>query len=277
LLEEWQETKTGLYRKDNNEFPHGLFDPAWKLKLQTVADRLQGYFNHPEQKSNGRVGQLKRKIVVSLDKYYIGKETSPLDDDNELLRDDEPITTSSDLVLRSAERKLQPLVDAGIEFRRGKRLTFAEMRKLKKDVVLHADGTLTARRLTCKDHIRLENRAFVVRERAWNNLQKFGRFAEVAAASGIPLTDIDYAARWGDQNDFRCDELDWDAILKATEEVSGVAAKRNRIEATRRKKVHQNASQRGRRKLNEIQSFGLLDLRVGFGHPVTHNGGGRGS
>jgi hypothetical protein len=114
LLEEWKATKTGLYRKDNNEFPHGLFDPAWKLKLQTVADRLQGYFDHTKPKSNGRVGELKRKIVVSLDKHDIGKETSPLDDDNELLRDDQPITTSSDLVLRSSDQNLQPLVDAGI-------------------------------------------------------------------------------------------------------------------------------------------------------------------
>jgi hypothetical protein len=59
LLEEWKATGTGLYRKDNNEFPHGLFDPKWKLRLQTVADRFQGYFDHPEPKSNGRVGELK--------------------------------------------------------------------------------------------------------------------------------------------------------------------------------------------------------------------------
>lgn len=52
---------------------------------------------------------------MSLDKHFIGKETSPLDDDNEDTQDDEPITTSSDLVLRSADRNLQPLTDVEIE------------------------------------------------------------------------------------------------------------------------------------------------------------------
>ena len=191
LIEEWKTAKTGLFRKDNNEFPHGLFDPAWRLRLQTVADRLQGYFDHPEPKSIGRVGELKRKIVVSVDKHYIGKETSPLDDDNELLPDDEPITTSSDLVLRSADQNLQPLVDAGIEFRRGKRLTFEEMRKLKKDVVLHADGTLTARRLTVEDCLALDVPGWATRNKAWKNLQKYGQFPEVARVAGMPVTDID--------------------------------------------------------------------------------------
>jgi hypothetical protein len=32
LIEEWKTSKTvGLFRRDNNEFPHGLFDPAWRL------------------------------------------------------------------------------------------------------------------------------------------------------------------------------------------------------------------------------------------------------
>jgi hypothetical protein len=142
LIEEWKATKTGLYRRDNNEFPHGLFDPAWRLKLQTVADVLRWYFYHDEVKSSGDVGELRRKVVVSLDKHYIGKETSLLDDANEDTQDDEPITTSSDLVLRSIDRNLQPLIDARIEdcpelieafskLKRGKRLTFAEMKDIR--------------------------------------------------------------------------------------------------------------------------------------------------
>ena len=133
LIEQWKATGDGLFRRDNNEFPHGLFDPAWRLKLQTVADKLRGYFYHDEIKSSGEAGQLQRKIVVSLDKHYIGKETSPLDDDNEDTQDDTPITTSSDLVLQSADRNLQPIMDVEIEdgavltgafakVRRGKRL-----------------------------------------------------------------------------------------------------------------------------------------------------------
>jgi hypothetical protein len=269
LLEEWKATGTGLYRKDNNEFPQGLFDPKWKLRLQTVADRLQGYFDHPEPKSNGRVGELKRKIVVSLDKHYIGKETSPLDDDNELLRDDEPITTSSDLVLRSVDRNLQPLIDAGIPFRQGKRLTFAEMHKLKKDVVLHADGTLTARRLTCKEYLAIDVPGWAIRNKAWKNLQRVGRFAEMAAKTGMPVTDIDYAARFGDQCDFRCDEFDWAAILKATEDVLGIAARRERVKAAKRKKANWTLSWKGRQNVsmlfNEMQA---RKTRQGPGQPV---------
>ena len=115
LIEEWKTAKAGLFRRDNNEFPHGLFDPAWRLKLETMAETLSRYFRHEEPKSVGETGELKRRVIVSLDKHFIGKETNPLDDDNEDAQDDEPIVTSSDLVLRSGDRNLQPLIDAGIK------------------------------------------------------------------------------------------------------------------------------------------------------------------
>jgi hypothetical protein len=83
LIKEWETGKTGLFRRDNNEFPHGLFDPAWRLKLETVAETLAGYFRHEEPKSVGETEELKRRVIVSLDKHFIGKETNPLDDDNE--------------------------------------------------------------------------------------------------------------------------------------------------------------------------------------------------
>ena len=50
----------------------------------------------------------------SLDKHFIGKETTPLDDDNELIDDEEPVLECNDLVLRSTDRNLKPLVDAGL-------------------------------------------------------------------------------------------------------------------------------------------------------------------
>jgi len=104
LIKEWETSKTGLFRRDNNEFPYGLFDPAWRLKLETMAETLPGYFRHEEPKSVGETGELKRRVIVSLDKHFIGKETNPLDDDNDDAQDDEPIVTSNDLVLRSGDR-----------------------------------------------------------------------------------------------------------------------------------------------------------------------------
>jgi hypothetical protein len=253
-----------------------LFNPDWKLRLQTVADRLRGYFDHPEPKSNGRVGELKRKIIVSLDKHYIGKETSPLDDDNELLID-EPITTSSDLVLRGAEQNLQPLIDVGIEFadavqdqrfRRGKRLTFAEMHKLKKDVVLHANGALSQRELTVEDYLAIDVPGWATRNKAWKNLRRLGEFPAVAELTGMPLEDIDHAARRGGESDFRCEEFDWDAILKATEDLMGTTARREAVKAARRKNVNWNMNRRGRaaasKLLDEIQDKKLVLFNTGI-------------
>jgi hypothetical protein len=107
-----------------HKFPHGLFDPKWRLSLCTAAQYLEGYFDKAEVKSDGKIGELRRKTVVSIDKHFIGKETTPLDDDNELIDDgEEPVLECNELVLRSNDRNLQPLIDAAIEFRRGKRLT----------------------------------------------------------------------------------------------------------------------------------------------------------
>jgi hypothetical protein len=54
LIEEWKTSETGLFRRDTNEVPHGLFDPKWKLSLCTVAQYLQGYFDHGELKIEWR-------------------------------------------------------------------------------------------------------------------------------------------------------------------------------------------------------------------------------
>ena len=197
LIEEWKTNETGLFRRDRHEFPHGLFDPKWKLSLCTVAQYLQGYFDHGELKSNGEIGELHRKTIVSLDKHFIGKETTPLDDDNELIDDgEEPVLECNELVLRSGDRNLQPLVDAGIEFRQGKRLTFKEIDALKSSVKIIEDGKL-AKRGEMDDRTNADVLAWKTRTKTWQMLCSFGRFPEIAEISGIAIDALDYAARVG--------------------------------------------------------------------------------
>ena len=107
LVDYWKNTKTGIFRRDTHEFPHGLFDPDWRLTLTTIAQYLEGYFDHSELKSDGLTGELRRKAFVSLDKHFIGKETTPLDADNEFIGDDEPVLDCNEPVLRSNDRNLQ--------------------------------------------------------------------------------------------------------------------------------------------------------------------------
>jgi hypothetical protein len=64
------------------------------------------------------------------------------------------------------------------------------------------------RRLTVEDCLALDVPGWSTRNTAWKNLQKYGQFQEVAGITGMPVTDIDYAARFGGQCDFRCDEFD---------------------------------------------------------------------
>src|ERR1700737_671757 len=65
------------------------------------------------------------------------------------------------------------------------------------DLVLHADGTLSQRQLTVKDYLAIDVPGWATRGQAWKNLRKLGEFPEVARATGIPLADIDHAARRG--------------------------------------------------------------------------------
>lgn len=206
LIDEWRTTKTGLFRRDNNEFPHGLFNPEWKLRLETVAEALRGYFDHEEPKSVGSFGKLRRRHIVSLDKHFIGKETSPLDDHNEDAQDDEPITTSNDLVIRGRDLNLQPLIDAGIEFRKtGRRLTVAELKTIRNRTILHDNGTL-ADRGAVEDgyaHGYFSDPVWAARLKAWKELNEFGRFGDVAGVAGLQMADVEYVAkRW--RLDRRC-------------------------------------------------------------------------
>jgi hypothetical protein len=168
-------------------------------------------------KSDGHQGELRRKTIVSIDKHFIGKETTPLDDDNELIDDgEEPVLECNELVLRSNDRNLQPLIDAGIEFRGSHifristtlpatkyyapKLTYAEMSSITSSVEILEDGTL-AKRSEADEKLDDNDRAFGARLKTWRMLCSFGRFAEISELSKIPLDAIDYAARFGNHDD----------------------------------------------------------------------------
>ena len=65
----------GLYRRDNGQFPHEMFNPEYGLTFKTVVEALTGYFTHPEYKSEGRYGFLARRKLVILNQELIGKES----------------------------------------------------------------------------------------------------------------------------------------------------------------------------------------------------------
>jgi hypothetical protein len=72
------EGNEGLYRRDNGQFPKEMFDPRFSLKFKTTGEHLINYFIHPEFKSVGKYGQLKRRKLAVLDHVYVGKETSSI-------------------------------------------------------------------------------------------------------------------------------------------------------------------------------------------------------
>jgi hypothetical protein len=77
-----------LFRRDNNELIKPYLDAG--LDLVTVSERVEKYFNHGEAKSQGSNGLLSRKCVAGLSKIWIGKESHPLAD-TEDLPDDETL------------------------------------------------------------------------------------------------------------------------------------------------------------------------------------------
>jgi transcriptional regulator with XRE-family HTH domain len=70
-----------LRRFDNNKFPAEIFIERYHLRLTTVADCLDNYFDHPELKSHGHTGVLDRRRMVIIDHEYVGKETNSLVDE----------------------------------------------------------------------------------------------------------------------------------------------------------------------------------------------------
>lgn len=270
LIEEWKTSKTGLFRRDNHEFPHGLFDPGWRLRLKTVAEALAGYFRHEEPKSVGETGELRRRIIVSLDKHFIGKETNPLDDDVELAQDDEnPLVTSCDRVLRDDDRNLLPLLDAGLEgkylskLQQGKRFTPAELDIIKSRTNLLENGALVARGAVEDGYVHgyVSDPVWAARLKTWRELNTLHKsklcFEDIAKLSDVPIEDIEAAARDGGYDD-KCLDIDWDAIQAALNVLKGRTKRLARLKATSRKETARVERRRDKRKgvilLTELQA-----------------------
>ena len=77
------------YRRDTNEPIRPFLETG--MELQTVADRVRGYFAHNEAKSVGTVGLLERKCIIGLSKAWIGKESHPYADTLNDAPDDETL------------------------------------------------------------------------------------------------------------------------------------------------------------------------------------------
>lgn len=273
MIEEWKTTKTGLFRRDNNEFPHGLFDPAWKLSLCSVAGYLRGYFDKSEVKSDGETGELKRKTVISIDKHFIGKETTPLDDDSELIDEEDAVLTCDDLVYRGGDQNLRPLIEASIEVRRGKRLTHAEIDALKSTVEIRKDGTLAERYVAEPDAFEV---AWRLRIKTWNMLCAFGKFDEISKHTGVSIDVLDYAARHGD-NDIRMVEdpceirsahknFDWGAVRAAIDELSGRNARLAVVEQAKRQSALRTAKCK-----TTLKTTAALTAIAQFGYDAVEN------
>jgi hypothetical protein len=70
----------GLYRRDNGAFPLPLVQFRDIVAIPTLYNALCGYFEHDELKSRGDRYELRPRSLVIMDKQYIGKETTPLDE-----------------------------------------------------------------------------------------------------------------------------------------------------------------------------------------------------
>jgi hypothetical protein len=84
-----------LYRRDNSQFPAEMFNPDYGLRFQTVAEALSGYFTHPEFKSEGKYGLLRRRKLVILNHEIVGKESHDI-----LYNGDDPELDDEDLLNR---------------------------------------------------------------------------------------------------------------------------------------------------------------------------------
>jgi hypothetical protein len=110
------------------------------------------------------------------------------------------------------------LIDAGIKFRRGKRLTLAEMETIKSRTKLMEDGSLVAQGAVEDGYIGgyVSDPEWAARLKTWRQLNKLGRFMELAKQAGVPVSTIEDAARYGNYDD-KCEETDWGSIQAAIE------------------------------------------------------------
>lgn len=84
------------------------------LELVTVAERVRGYFEHGEAKSQGTNGLLSRKSVAGLSKVWIGKESHPLADTEDLPDDETLEHYKAEAVILSQRLNHDLIAQAGI-------------------------------------------------------------------------------------------------------------------------------------------------------------------
>jgi hypothetical protein len=193
----------------------------------------------------------------------------------------------NELVLRSNDRNLQPLIDAGIEFRGSHifrksttlpatkyyapKLTYPEISSIRSSVKILEDGTL-AKRSEADEELDDNDRAFRARLKTWRMLCSFGRFAEISELSKIPLDAIDDAARFGDHDDkmergklygrreLPYQDFDWQAVRDAIETLSGWKERQAELKELKRAAIGRAAKHKITRKtkmvIAEILQFG---------------------
>ena len=243
-IRQWKESGVGLYRRDNNEFPHGLFNPGWNLKFRTIGSRLAGYFNRREVKSRGSVpGVLDRKRIFSIEKVYIGKETNPLASNatDVLLEEDVTIFAACQTIIGARELALDAFTDAELNeiadasgmkpdllraaAERGTKLTPEHMERLRRVLSIDEDG---------RPHVHREALPSTIYEalsqqwaRALNALERgaVGRerwFDLVAKELGCAAGDVNKFAVLGNRAEYQEQPtIDLDRMQEAIREASG--------------------------------------------------------
>ena len=151
------------------------------------------------------------------------------------------------------------LAGAFSKLKRGKRLTFDDMKELKANLELQVDGTLQPRYLKMETEADAANdSSWALRIKTWEQLKRFGRFEEISTLSDIPLDDLDFAARYGDYQwyggsngaeNIKCQNLDWAAIQTAIDKLSGRERRWNKLRVVRRKAEERKEKHRGNRKI----------------------------
>jgi hypothetical protein len=161
------------------------------------------------------------------------------------------------------------LIDAGIKNKylakavAGKRLTFAEMEVNKSRTKLMEDGSLIARGAIEDGYIDgyVSDTNWATRLNTWRQLNKFGRFADVAKEAGVSVQIIEDATRYGHYDD-KCEDTDWGSIQAAMDVLTGRTRRRAKLKKAREKTGERVLKLRSKTKdaalLNEIQAADFI-------------------
>jgi hypothetical protein len=185
------EGNEGLYLRGSNKFPKEAFNPKYHLHFQTVAERMEHYFNHGEAKSHGDVGLLERAYVIGLTKEWTGKESHPLQSVDDNPDDDVSMEeTAYGGIILTGGFNVGLIREAGVEavakaaridlerlkkiLREGRKPAAEIVEKIAHVIFARQDGSLEVRALP-------ESNKESKKEKVRHALIKCGRFAEVAA------------------------------------------------------------------------------------------------